>query len=583
LTAAAIAALALLCQLDPASGGTLPGYDPGAWRPAPPVRAKEVPAGPWEYSRVYDSADATAWAYLDLMTLKRDDPTGYPFYRWVWIPPHGDVTWLEANSLVVNTAVSQANLIVLPDVPDVGGGWLLRWDLRKLAPKPHQLHQLLVTWNALHVNNTFHVQLPIVNGVQTLAKTEPFQGVDGKTYHAVRFLPAPHLKGYEELQRATSVKGYPSLAPLVRADDLLRRASSTIEGGLYYHFIGFIRDGKRLSEKEVLQLVGLDVALSRRVEGDNRAGLFQRGPTGSPGAIEQVQGAVGRARISYDVFAEDVDASRHVMYNLIDITERARGKEIIFERPNGTQGFLLADGKGSLVDEAPPNLASDHRVPAPHHPRLVPMIGCVRCHGPHGGVQPVRNDVAVLLDGGEDDADLLDDLSIDGGKVGRQAIVDRVAGLYRAGDQFNEDLEDSRNRLADAVFLATRGSGALGEDRRATVTSKAYANIAAQYAGYWYAKSESVAGIDAERALLEWGYRAKQGEGRYILKQLMPAKRVDVYIDGHPVELNDPSIVALMRGLTIRRQDYQRVHALGAYVISKNRPEPGNVKVEESK
>ena len=38
---------------------------------------------------------------------------------------------------------------------------------------------------------------------------------------------------------------------------------------------------------------------------------------------------------------EDVDAERHPIYELLDFVNRARGKEIIFERSNGLLGYLL--------------------------------------------------------------------------------------------------------------------------------------------------------------------------------------------------------------------------------------------------
>jgi hypothetical protein len=560
--------MALCAQLDPASGGTLPGYRPENWAPAPKLQ-DAAPAGPYEYHRVYDTTDATAWAVMEIETRKVL-PAAHPNhwsaedvpYKWfIWIPPHGDVTWIESNSLTVNQNVSQSGVLQLPEV--TSGGWMLIWDLRRLAPKSADLRRLLVVRNAFGNEPHFHVKLP--DGV--VSKTLPYEHIDGKTYHARTHIPAPHVPKYAYLEQATSFHDFPNFAPLVRADEFLRRMNSTIEGGLYYHAMGFIRHGHRLSEAEILKQVGLDVLLSRRVEGDDRAGLFQRGPTASPGTIEFVQGAVGVATISYDVFAEDVDASRHAIYNLVDGVEKARGKEIIYTRQNGLKGYVLVDGKGKLVDEAPPNLAADHRTPAPHHPRLFPPLSCVRCHGPTGGVQTVHNDVATLLAGGLGEIDLFDDLSF-GKHVDRETIVDRVTGLYAAGDAFQEKLADNRNQYADAVFRATKGSGVRD---KVGVVEKASENLAKQYATYWYAKSEREAAITADVALLDWGYRVKPGEGRHVLRQVMPSNRVDILIDGKPVEFSDPALEALKRGLSIRRQDQNRVFALGAYVIQQER------------
>jgi hypothetical protein len=135
--------VAATTQLDPAAGGSLPGFDAAQWQPPARVAAAQ-PAGPYEYHRVYSSDDAVAWAVLDLKMLQQVDPAAIPFCRWIWIPPQGDVTWIEANSLVVNSACNQSSLIVLPEV--VSGGWLLRWDLRKLAPKPDDQHVGRTLW-----------------------------------------------------------------------------------------------------------------------------------------------------------------------------------------------------------------------------------------------------------------------------------------------------------------------------------------------------------------------------------------------------------------------------------------------------
>jgi hypothetical protein len=548
--------VALVGQIDPSLSRPLPGFDPAQWAPAPRISAPAVPAGPYEYTRVPDTTDFVAWAVLDLKMRQQTDPASIPYLRWIAIPEWGDSTWVEANSLVVNSACNQSSLIVLPEV--LYGGRMIVWDLRKLAPKPDDLRRLLICWNALAIQEPyFHAEVPLSLGGSVAS--QPYVHIDGKTYHGRKFIPAPHVaQGYTLLEQETSC-----FAPLVRADDFLRRLSSTIEGGLYYHAIGFIRDGHRLDEREIFKLVGLDVFLSRKVEGDDRAAIFQSGVTGKPRTVEQVQGAVGRARITYDIFAEDVDASRHAIYNLVDGVDRARGKEIIFHRANGTLGYLLTDGAGKLVDVAPPNLVSDHRVPDPHEKQLYPMASCIRCHGPTGGVQAVRNEVPILLGGGIGELDLFDDLS---SKDGRFATVDRVAGLYAAGDSFQQGLQESRDDYADAVFRATRGSGVRGA---VGVVEKAHENFSKQFNDFWYAKSITEANVGADQACLELGYRSKAGEGRHVLNQLLPNRRIDVMIDGKPVTFVDPAIEGLKRGLRIPRKDWLRVYAAAAYGVSK--------------
>jgi hypothetical protein len=365
----AIVMLATMGQID---YPTLPGFVPSR-AAAPAIATPAPPPAPVEATRVPDTTDAVAWAVQDLLLRQ---PHDRPFLRYLWVPPWGDVSWHQVNSFLVNSAISQSSVIVLPE--GVAGGWLILWDLRRLAPKDADLKRLLIVWDALAKGEPyFHVQL------SKAVACRSFPYIDGKTYNARTTVPAPHVaEGYGLLERETG-----SFAPLLRADDFLRRVSSTIEGGLYYHFIGFIRDGRRLSEAEIFKLVGLDVSLSRTVEGDDRAAVFQSAVTGKPRTVEQVQGAIGKARITYDLFDEDVDASRHAIYELIDSVNRSRGKEIIFERSNGTFGYILTDGDGKLVDVAPPNLVSDHQTPAPVTKQLFPPLSCIRCHGPEAGVK----------------------------------------------------------------------------------------------------------------------------------------------------------------------------------------------------
>lgn len=554
--------VALVGQIDPSLAGPLRGFDPAQWAPTPKIAAQATPAGPYQYTRIPDTQDFVAWTLIDLKLRQQTDPGCAPFLLYIAIPEWGDSTWVEANSLVVNSAMNHSSLIVMPEV--LYGGRMVVWDGRKLCPKPDDLRRWLIVRNALAIQEPyFHVQLPVVNGVQTVAKCAPYVHVDGKTYHSRAFIPAPHVaQGYSILEAETHC-----FAPLVRADDFLRRASSTIEGGLYYYFVGFIRDGHRLTESEIDKLFGLDNELSRRVEGDDRAAVFQSSVSAKTRMVEQVKGALGRKRTTFDIFDEDVDPSRHALYELLDFVNRARGKETIYERPNGTLAYVLFDGKGKLVDVAPPNLVSDRLRPDPHTKQLYPMESCQRCHGPVGGVQIVRNDVPQLLGGGIGEIDLFDDLS---SKADRYAIVDRVAGLYAAGDQFQADLSDARNRYADAVFRATRGSGIRGATG---VVEKASENYSKQIAAYWYSESLTRANCSPESFLLDLGYRCKPGEGAAVLRQLLPQNRVDVVLDGRPVEFSDPALGALRRGMTIRRQDANRIMAYASFQATKARSE----------
>lgn len=534
-------------QLDPT---VLPGYLP---EQRGGVAVAQVDVEPIQAERVPDTSDWVAWAAQDLLLMPAHDK---PFTRYLVVPPWGDVSWHQVNSFAVNSAVSSASVIVLPD--SAAGGWLIRWDLRRLAPRPADLARLLALWDALAISEPyFHATLPH-------GKTIPcreYIHLDGKTYRGRYHIPAS--EGYAILESETG-----SFAPLLRADYFLRRVMSTVEGGLYYHFIGMIRDGKRLTETEIFRSVGLSVGLSREVQGDDRAAVFQSAITGKSRTVEQIQGAIGKGRVTYDIFDEDSNAERHPIYNLLGFVERARGKEIIFERANGLLGYFLTDGRGNLVDVAPPNIASDHRTPEPLTRQLFPPLSCVRCHGPNQGVQRVRNDVPTLLAGGtQGEVDLFADLA--GGD--RIETIDRIAGLYAASDKFDGDLALSRVRYADAVWSATRGMGVKGREQ---VAVKVAEQTSKQYADYWYPRSPTDGNVNADRACLESGYRVKDGQGAAFLRQLVKPGRVDVVIDGVAIEFADPSLAALRQGLSIRRQDWERVAIYAGHLINKARKEP---------
>lgn len=544
--------------------GPLPGFTP---KPSSTVVIGD-PAGPLDHSRVDDTTNITAQVVTDVLLRQRLAPS-HPQYlsdtdllyrRYIWMPPWANASWLGVHITQVNSVCSSLRNDVLVQPEILENGRLVAWDLRKLAPDHNDLQLLLITWRSMSVQEPyFHVEVPAIVG--TVA-TYPHEHIDGKVYHARKFVPAPHvLEGYTFLEKVTHC-----FAPLLRADDFLRRISSTQENGRYYHFMTFIRHGKRLNEREIDALFGISINLSRFVKGDDRAAMFQSAVSGKTRTVEQNKGALGYKRTTYDINDGDVDPFRHGIYNLLDFVNKARGKEIIYERANGLYAYMLTDGVGNLVDVAPSTIATDHMVPAPHSANLYPSISCIRCHGPTGGVQLVRNEVPTLLGGNVGDIDLFDDLS---SAADREATIARIVGLYAAGDKFQEDLFTSKSRYADAVFRCTDGLGAKEED----TTVKFASELSSQFGRYWYSQDLFNGNVNADVAMLELGIQVKPGEGPITMRRVMPYRRADLVIDGNTVELTDPALGALKRGLSIRRQDWQRVYAYAAYLMSQYRKE----------
>lgn len=499
--------------------------------PAPAVAARDHEP---VLTKVADTYDAAAWAAEDALALRAAGQSAH-HCLYVWVGPDESTATVKLNSLVVNSAASHSSTIQLPEL--TAGGRLIRWDLHKLCPKPEDLHRLIGIVNFLGRSEPYwNVDLESL-GLPPVA-VAPFLWIDGKTYTSTFAVPAPATaEAYQLLQHETGLR-----TPLVRADWLLSRLSRTIQGGVYYDVIGFKRHRKALTEAEIFATIGINTAVSRAVEGDDRVGIVISGVTAQPRAVEAIQGAIGQARLTYDVFNDETSVARNPLYNLLDATERANGKETIFERSNGLLAYLLTDGKGNQVDVAPDKLVSDHNVPRPHQAQLFPPLSCVRCHANDGGVRKCPNDVRTLLkDGSKGDLDVFADFAGSGLTV---KDIDRLGGLY--GGDFDRRLRDARDRYADAVFLATRGM-------TAKQAGEAWAE---QYAAYWYEP------LSAERQLLELGWRARSPQAAKVaLGSLLAKNETDLLIAGQKIGRDDPLLHAPRKGIVIRRQDQERTFA----------------------
>lgn len=516
-----------LAQLDAAQPAIAVRVDGGAGLEALGPAVVKIP----------DAYDASVWALQDLLLLPAHER---PLTFYVWGGPEQTIRTAKINSLAVNSSLSHSSVVQFPAL--TADGRLFRWNLRQLCPKHDDLQRAIGVMNFLALNEPYwHLNLEgLGRKPVTIA---PFLWIDGKTYTSTITVPSPTTAdSYSVLIRETGL-----LAPLLHHGDFLRRLSSTVEdeGGVYYHAIGFKRHRKSLSQSEIFANVGLDAALSRKVEGDDRVGIVRSGVTGDPRAVEAIQGAVGSARITYDLNDGKTrgNVRQHPLYNLLGIVDKADGKEIIIDRSNGLFAYLLTDGKGNLIDLAPQTLVTDHRVPEPHNANLFPPLSCVRCHATSGGVKDCPNDVPVLLSraGG---VDAFDDLRA---KSPTEA-VDRLAGLY--GGNFDRRLTDTRIRFGDAVFAATRGLTA----------EEAGKEWAKQYGDYTYEL------FDARRQLLYLGYSARSPQAAVKLaRKLLEPDKADSFLPtGQPFATDDPLIHAPSAGprpISIPLYDMERTFA----------------------
>lgn len=494
-----------------------------------PAEAVRTPA----VVKVPDAYDAAVWALEDATALKlRQQSAKHCLY--VWIGPENDPNIAKINSLAVNSALSHASVIVLPEL--TAGGRLLRWDLSQLCPDPRDFHRLVGIVNSLAKGEPYwHFDRAALglNAVQCA----PYVWIDGKQYHQTFYdLHPATADAYLQLQIETGLH-----TPLVRADYLLRKISSTIQGGLYFFGRGFVRyehgQLKRLNEKEIFETIGVSAELSRRVGGDDRVGIVRSEVTGQARAVEFIQGAIGPVRMSYDRSSDNENIFAHPFYNLLAVVERADGKETIFTLKNDLQGYIITNGKGVLADEVPAPIATNHRTPPPHPARLE-ITGCIECHANDGGVRYTPNDVPRLLR----DSETLDAFADLGGTGLSKVDIDRIGGLY--GGDFARRARDARNIYADAVFKATRG-----------MTSKdAGLEWARQFHAYWHDS------VNAQSQLIDLGWKARSPQAaNHALEILLQKRENDLLVFGQKASLEDPLRPAPRLGIPIRRQDAERI------------------------
>lgn len=471
-------------------------------------------------------AAVTGWVATDIMSLPVESR---PFVRYQWLPPWADKEWAGTMSFSVNTAASSANNLVTPDI--IANGWVLRWDLRKLAPDPNDLVNLINVWDSLALDEPyFHIpqynlRLFNINGKQT---------VNGVKIAAV----APHISPVHS-QIIISAMNSPSM--VYRADWSLVKMLSTTKGGIYYKLQGFDVNGKRLNQTQILARLGANEEVVKSLNGDARVGIIRSEVTGKPRRVDRIQGVAGRNStgaiwITHDIFDEDVDVRHNPFYNLLAFFDS--GREIIYEKNNGLHGFVLTNNAGALADEAPPNLVSDHRIPAPYTKRLQGPISCIRCHADSDGLKPTPNQVKQIL--AEGDLDVYDDFG--DLRLTREQVIDRLGAF--TGD-FDRRLALGRNDYSDAVFKSTGGMSI-------KATSDKVAKI---YASLEYTM------VTPEQALLELGVKVKDGNGAATFKKLFPRGEQIALIDGHKINLDDPMIGFLRINVPINRLDFERIYA----------------------
>ena len=437
--------------------------------------------------------EVASWVLTDLLTIPVNERI---FYRYVWIPSWSDIGWNDAVSYAFNATISRSGTIHKPTL--IANGWVQRWDMRLLLPDDPIFLKVIQEYDRLALEDPyFHDQGSLDNSV------------------SVRNLSLLSAAGMIDV-------------PVVRADWIVTKMLTSIEGGRYLELRGI--EG---NEAQVLSRFGVFEEQAKLVDGDRRVGMFRSGVTGKARSVLALNTLLGQAWITEDLFDEDVNDNNHPIQNLLD--NPYRGREIIIEMSNGLHLFLITDDKGTILREAPPNLVTDHRVPAPNTKRLQGgAISCIRCHGDESGLKSCSNDVATILAGPlrlQGDARFVDDVitRYSGRKFDRSILLGR------------ENYEAAIDRLSNGRYDAAKMADLLSDI----------------YARYRYDM------VTIDTALMELGFdiEAEGFSAKEVFREIL---EFDAGI-GLLGILEDPSIAALTQGIPIRRSDFDRVHSRLAY------------------
>ena len=191
--------------------------------------------------------------------------------------------------------------------------------------------------------------------------------------------------------------------PWVRADWFIATASRP---PLYHDLLQLPKNVRELEDK-----LGVNVPENFLNDKLLRAGFAKSGVSGQNRLLERHATTYGAYWKSYDFLPENGRANL-IRFPLgpVDLFPAGRhpypeqafkhdGGEIIFNLPNGLQGYLLVNGKGGRIDAGPIDVVSDDKRVS-GTPAIVNGVSCMACHqhGMIGFKDQIRDHSAVFGD-----------------------------------------------------------------------------------------------------------------------------------------------------------------------------------------
>ncbi len=213
-------------------------------------------------------------------------------------------------------------------------------------------------------------------------------------------------------------------APYVRADWFAARASVP---PLYHDLLALPR-----SALDLERMVGVDAALVLAEEKNvARAGLRASGVSQNNRVLERHSSSYGAYWKSFD-FRSSVDQQNIFQHPL---SFSAAGSEIIFNLPNGLQAYLVVDGFGRRLNEAPIAIVSNRT--NSDDPVIRNGRSCMSCH--YDGIRQFRDEARAAI------------------QANFSGLFDRnkALAIYPAQAKFERMIDNDRERFRSALTLAS--------------------------------------------------------------------------------------------------------------------------------
>ena len=212
-------------------------------------------------------------------------------------------------------------------------------------------------------------------------RTEAWPQIEGEYPYSIEFDPETQAGLHQQMAHLRSEMDCE--VPFVHVDWFLATASLPP----LYHDILDLPETDRELERQ------LDVDVTRNIDSAPgvrvwRAGFNDSGVSNNNRVVERHTSRHGAYWKSYD-FAGSVGQQNIFTHPL---TFRHDGGEVVFNLPNGLQGYYISDALGNRIDEAPTTIVSN---PAASNPAVRNGLSCIGCHTE--GMKTFEDEVRAVI------------------------------------------------------------------------------------------------------------------------------------------------------------------------------------------